>query len=70
MANPKPTQTAQFKEKRFQAYGAVDDIPLAKKVTGVKLPIDVHEALAKLSPEERVTYLRRVITEAVRRDLC
>ncbi len=66
--NPKPIQTEEFKQQQFHAYGEVD-VPLSKKVTGVKLPIDVHEALQKLSAPERVSYLRKIINDAVRRDL-
>ncbi len=68
MSNPKPVQTPEFVQQQFQAYGELD-VPLSKKVTGVKLPLDVHEALQKLAAPERVTYLRKIITDAVRRDL-
>lgn len=66
--NPKPVQTHEFKQQQFHAYGELD-APLSKKVTGVKLTVDVHEALQKLSASERVNYLRKIITDAVRRDL-
>jgi hypothetical protein len=67
--NPNPVQTKAFISKQFQAYGEIDSIPLSKKVTGIRLPQDVHEALYGLPAEDRVSYLRRVISEAVRRDL-
>ncbi|MBD2771112.1 hypothetical protein [Iningainema tapete] len=67
--NPNPVQTQEFKDRQFQAYGERENVPLAKKVTGIRLPQDVHEALEKLTPEHKVAYLRRIISEAVRRDL-
>jgi hypothetical protein len=70
MSNPNPVQTQQFKDQQYQGY--IEDWlnePLAKQVTGVKLPESIHEALRSLSPEERVKYLRRVICLSVKRDL-
>jgi hypothetical protein len=43
--------------------------PLSKKVTGLKLPESIHDALHALPQEERVKYLRRIISDAVKRDL-
>ncbi len=68
MANPNPIQTEKLKAKQFKAYGKVD-VPLAKKATQIKLPIDVQEALDKMPSKDRVIYLRSLISEAVRRDL-
>ena len=70
MSNPNPIQTQTFKDQQYQGY--IEDWlnePLAKQVTGVKLPQSIHEALRLLGAEERVKYLRRVICEAVKRDL-
>lgn len=67
--NRNPVQSTQFKEKQFQAYGEVGSIPLSKKAISIKLPQDVHDVLENLPSEERVTYLRRIISEGVRRDL-
>ncbi|MBD2775767.1 hypothetical protein [Iningainema tapete] len=70
MSNPNPVQTQAFKDRQYQGY--TEDWlnePLAKQVTGVKLPQSIYEALRSLSAEERVKYLRRVISEAVKRDL-
>ncbi|WP_414754311.1 hypothetical protein [Anabaena sp. CCY 9910] len=69
MSNPNPIQSESFKEQQFKGYTEELTEPLAKKVTGVKLPQSVHDALAGLPSEERVKYLRRVISEAVKRDL-
>lgn len=68
--NPNPVQTEKFKKKRYQPLGEIPgDLPLAKKVTGIKLPVDVHEALEALPKKERITWLRKVISEAARKEL-
>lgn len=69
MSNQHPVQTEAFKQHQFKGFVEDSSEPLAKKVTGVKLPESIHGALQSLPQEERVKYLRRVITEAVRRDL-
>ncbi|WP_138503404.1 hypothetical protein [Nostoc sp. PA-18-2419] len=68
MSNPIPVQSEEFKEYQFKGYTEELTEPLAKKVTGLKLPQSIHDALHALPQEERVRYLRRIITEAVRRD--
>lgn len=70
MPNPKPKQTQAFLEQQNKGY--IEDWinePLAKQVTALKLPQSVHDTLHALIPEERVKYLRRIICEAVKRDL-
>lgn len=70
MANPNPKQTQAFIDQ--QNKGFIEDWidePLAKQVTGLKLPQSIHDALHALAPEERVKYLRRIISESVKRDL-
>jgi hypothetical protein len=68
--NPSPVQTEKFKAKQFKPIGEIPgDYPLAKKVTGVKLPIDVHEAIWALPEKERISWLRRVICDAARSEL-
>ena len=69
MSNPKPVQTEGFIEQQFKVYAEELTEPLSKKVTGVKLPQSIHDALHALPQEERVKYLRRIICEAVKRDL-
>ncbi|PHJ59576.1 hypothetical protein VF14_08870 [Nostoc linckia z18] len=69
MSNPKPLQTEGFLEQQFKGYTEEITEPLSKKVTGVKLPQSIHNALHALPQEERVKYLRRIICEAVERDL-
>lgn len=68
MPNPNPVQSMELKAKQYKPYGDVD-VPLSKKNTQIKLPVDVTEALDKLDSRSRVIYLRRIISEAVRRDL-
>jgi hypothetical protein len=68
MPNPNPIQTEELKAKQYKAYGEVDS-PLAKKNTQIRLPADVQDALDKLPPEKRIPYLRKLISEAVRKDL-
>ncbi|MBW4604627.1 MAG: hypothetical protein KME29_34980 [Calothrix sp. FI2-JRJ7] len=70
MPNPRPKQTQAFIEQQKKGY--IEDWinePLAKQVTGLRLPQSVHDTLHALAPEERVKYLRRIICEAVKRDL-
>ncbi len=67
MPNPNPIQTDELKAKQYKAYGEID-VPLAKKNTQIKLPVDIQEALDKLDSRARVIYLRRLISDAVRKD--
>lgn len=68
--NPSPVQTEEFKAKQFKPVGEIPgNYPLAKKVTGVRLPIDVHDAIRALPEKERVIWLRRVICDAANREL-
>ncbi|OKH29954.1 hypothetical protein NIES2119_31795 [[Phormidium ambiguum] IAM M-71] len=63
--NPNPIQTTEFKERQFKPVGEIDT-PLARKPTSVKLPQDVAEELDSWTKEERVLFLRSLITKAVR----
>lgn len=65
MPNPKPTQTRAFTAKQFQPQG---DEPLAK-VRGIRLPQAVDAAIESLPANERSSWVRRVICEAVEREL-
>jgi hypothetical protein len=68
--NPSPVQTKEFKAKQFKPQGEIPgNYPLAKKATGVKLPVDVDEAIRELPEKERVSWLRRVICDAARSEL-
>lgn len=68
--NPSPVQTEEFKAKQFKPVGEIPgNYPLAKKVTGVRLPTDVHDAIRALPEKERASWLRRVICDAANREL-
>lgn len=70
MANPRPIQTEEFKAKRFRPQAEIPgNQPLAKKATGVKLPVDVDAAIRALPEKERVMWLRRVLCDAARAEL-
>ena len=68
--NPQPKQTEEFKRKRFQPIGDIPgDQPLSKVSTSIKLPIDVHEAINALPKKEKISWLRRVVSDAARKEL-
>jgi hypothetical protein len=53
-------------EYRFKP---VSPEPLSRCVIGAKVPIDVEKAIRSLPSEERSKWIRRVLTEAARREL-
>jgi hypothetical protein len=64
MPNPNPVQSDLFKQKRFNSIDTVDQ-PLAKKAIGVKLPIDQHEVLERMTPQDKAALLREIIKEGL-----
>ncbi|PPT05096.1 hypothetical protein CKA32_007048 [Geitlerinema sp. FC II] len=66
--NPKPIQTPEFKAQQYKPVGEIDE-PLAKKVTGVKLPKSVSEAIDALPREEKVRWLRQTLVNAAKAEL-
>lgn len=68
MPNPHPTQSQEFKSKRFQPLAPVNE-PLAKKVLGVRLPESVMAAIEALPQAERVRWLRETLVNAAREEL-
>ena len=54
------------KDTQFKPEG---DEALARKVIGVKVSLEVENALNKLPTTERGKWLRKVITEAVKTEL-
>ncbi|WP_247217787.1 hypothetical protein [Synechococcus sp. C9] len=69
MPNPSPRQTEEFKKHCYQPKGAVySDYPLADKPTQVRLAEDITAAVDALG-NDKTPWLRRVITEAVRKEL-
>ena len=70
MPNPSPKQTQEFKSKQFQALGDIPgDIPLSKKNITIRLPVDVQDALDALPKEEKITFVRSVLSDATRKRL-
>ena len=68
--NPNPVQNEELKAKQFKRVDEVDE-PLAERATSVKLPISVDAVMRSSfgTPQEKAAWLRRVITEAARREL-
>ena len=50
-------------------FKQANDAPLDKAVTGVRLPMEVGELVRSLPPSKRSEWLRRVISEAAKREL-
>ena len=57
------------KHNELGQFTTVGNVPMSKKVTGVRLPQDVTDALDQLPSEKRVDFLRKVISDAVREKL-
>ena len=64
MPNPRPKQTDEFINKKFKAVGTEEK--LAKKTVQLKVPEDVMAELDSWTKEERIVFLRSLITNAVR----
>ena len=60
------TMTRADYKTRFTPEG---DKALSRKVVGVKLPIEIEQAIKSLPVTERGKWLRRVVTEAAKREL-
>lgn len=70
MANPSPVQSKEFVASQFRAQGEIEsNQPLSKKVIGIRLPLDIEAAIKTLPEEERVAWLRSVITKAVHKEI-
>lgn len=59
--NQKRTDLGQF--------GLKGDEPMSKKVTSVRLPQRIEDAIAQLPQKDRPEFLRRAITEVAEREL-
>ncbi len=66
--NPNPVQTAEFLAKRFKADDVPEGVKLQKSLTAVRLPEDIAALIDGLGKEKPV-WLRRVITDAAKREL-
>lgn len=70
MPNPRPTQTEEFKNKQFKAVGDVPEgVKLGKTAIAAKVPEDVEKLILSLPKAERISWIRRVLTEAARTEL-
>ena len=65
MPNPNPVQSEEFIKKRFHPVGEVD-VPLSSRTISLRLPSDVQDALDTWTKEERIIFLRSLITNAFR----
>jgi hypothetical protein len=50
-------------------FGLKGDEPMSKKVTGVRLPVRVTDAINTLGKAEKSEWLRRILTEAAEKEL-
>jgi hypothetical protein len=70
MPNPRPIQNEEFKAKQFKAVGEVPEgVKLGKVAIAAKVPEDVEQLILALPRAERITWIRRVLTEAARKEL-
>ena len=66
--NPNPVQTPEFIAKQFKAEDVPAGVKLAKRMTAVRLPEAIANTIDSLGKKKPV-WLRRVITEAAKREL-
>ena len=66
---PKDQLPPEFVAQQQQPIGEMPDEPLARKPLAVKVGQSVHDAVVSLNQRDRITWLRRVITEAAQREL-
>jgi hypothetical protein len=69
MPNPNPRQTEEFKKHWFKPVGAVPPEKLERKPVAVTVGKSIYAAIYSLERPDRITWLRRVITEAAKREL-
>jgi len=70
MPNPSPRQTEEFKKHWFKRVGeAPTDEKLERTPVAVTVGKSIYEAIHRMDRPERITWLRKLITEAVRREL-
>ena len=69
MPNPNPRQTEEFKKHWFKPVGAVPAEKLERKPVAVTVGKSIYAAIFSLERPDRITWLRRVITEAAKREL-
>lgn len=62
--NPHPIQTDAFKSKQFQPISTLPNEKLAASPLSVKVGASIYAAVMALPQAQRITWLRRVITDA------
>lgn len=66
MANPSPVQNERLRAKQFKRLNP-DSEPLASRQIQVRLPESIDAIVRKVP--DKATWLRRIITEAAKREL-
>ena len=57
-----PNYTPNYTKKNIKTrYKAIDNYTLAKKTTGVKLPVGCHDTVWSINSYERNAWLRRLV---------
>lgn len=69
MPNPSPVASPGFVAARKKPIGETPNEPLARRSLCIKVGQSTHEKVMALPQAERITWLRRVITEAAQREL-
>ena len=68
--NPNPVQTEKFLAViNTRNYDMPPDVVLAKSPIAAKLPVDYDAKIRALPDKERIAWVRRVLMEAVDREL-
>jgi len=69
MPNPNPRQTEEFKKHWFKPVGEAPPEKLERTPVAVTVGKSIYAAIQSLDRPDRITWLRRVITEAAKREL-
>jgi hypothetical protein len=69
MPNPNPRQTEEFKKHWFKPVGEAPPEKLERTPVAVTVGKSIYAAIYSLERPDRITWLRRVITEAAKREL-
>ena len=69
MPNPNPRQTEEFKKHWFKPVGEAPPEKLERTPVAVTVGKSIYAAIQSLDRPDRITWLRRVITEAAQREL-
>jgi hypothetical protein len=67
--NPNPLLTKEFLEQRIKPIGDMPNEPLGEKPLAVRVGKSVYESVSSLNQRDRINWLRRVITDAAKREL-